>query len=137
MRIPEWSDQSHMRDYYGSTEWTLKLAALSEDEPLRLMRFLTGVLLSCGGWVLSRSAVGSEMAEIDFEFARSSCIEVYAALVSAGLELSRESHQQMAEFCQCSNMVHGKGYDVARIDLVIYSDRNLQSHFREEALMHV
>lgn len=101
--------------------WSLRLTALSADEPARLARFLTGALLSCGGWVLTRSTQGSEAAELDFEFARASCVEIYAVLVASGLELSRESHLQLAELCHCTkNLIESRAFEIARVNLVVY-----------------
>jgi hypothetical protein len=82
--------------------WSLKLTALSADEPERLVRYLTGALLACGGWVLTRTTQGNQAAELDFEFARASCIEIYAVLIAAGLDLSRDSHLQLADLCHCT-----------------------------------
>ncbi|MGH9585865.1 MAG: hypothetical protein ACRD3F_02855 [Acidobacteriaceae bacterium] len=101
--------------------WNLKLTALSADQPERLARYLTGALLACGGWVLTRSTQGNEVAELDFEFARASCVEIYAILVAAGLELSRNSHLQLAELCHCTrNLIETRAFDIVRVDLVVY-----------------
>lgn len=100
--------------------WNLRLTALSADEPARLVRFLTGALLSCGGWVLTRSTQERE-AEVDFEFARASCVEIYAVLIASGLELSRESHLQLAELCHCTkNLMESRAFEIARVNLVVY-----------------
>jgi hypothetical protein len=106
----------------------LQLTAQSADEPERLVRFLTGALVACGGWVLTRTTQGREMAELDFEFARGACVEIYAVLIAAGLELSRDSHLQMAELCQCTNLIESKAFDIARVDLVVYSQGSPRSH---------
>lgn len=101
--------------------WSLKLTALSADEPERLVRYLTGALLACGGWVLTRSTQGNEAAELDFEFARASCIEIYSVLVATGLELSRNSHLQLAELCHCTkNLIESRAFEIVRIELVVY-----------------
>lgn len=108
-----------------SDGWSLKLTALSADEPDRLVRYLTGALLACGGWVLTRTTQGKEAAELDFEFARAACVEIYAALVAAGLELSRDSHGQMAELCHCTkNLMESRAFEIARADLVVYHSVN-------------
>ena len=99
----------------------MKLTALSSEEPARLVRYLTGALLACGGWVLTRTTQGNEAAELDFEFARASCVEIYAVLVAAGLELSRESHIQLSELCHCTkNLLESRAFDIARVNLVVY-----------------
>ena len=104
-----------------AASWALRLTALSADEPERLARFLTGALLACGGWILTRSMHGSQAAEIDFEFARASCVEIYSVLVAAGLALSRDSHLQLAELCHCtSNLIDSRALDIARAVLIVH-----------------
>ena len=125
--------QKTVYDGYESGGWVLKLTALSADDPQRVVRFLSGVLLACGGWILTRTTYGSDLAELEFEFTRAGCMEIYAALIASGLELSRDSHQQMAEFCHCTrNLFQSKAFEAARIDLVIYSESGLHSQSREE-----
>ncbi len=81
--------------------WSLKLSALSTQDPSRLSWFLSGTILAGGGWVLSRTFSEREV-RMSFEFERSGCIEIYTALISAGLELSHDSHQRLTELCQCT-----------------------------------
>lgn len=110
-----------MKHGYEFDGWLLRLSALSSDEPERTMRLLTGALLACGGWVLTRTTQDKGTAEMDFEFARASCVEIYAVLIACGLELSRDSHLQMAELCHCTkNLIESKAFDIARVDLVVY-----------------
>jgi hypothetical protein len=107
----------------------LRLTALSADEPERLVRFVTGALLACGGWILTRTTQDKEMTEFDFEFARAACVEIYAALIGCGLELSRDSHLQMAELCHCTkNLIESRAFDIARVDLVIYCNGSKRSN---------
>jgi hypothetical protein len=114
--------QSAKRGHLGDDSWSLKLTAVSADEPERLVRYLTGALLACGGWVLTRSTQGSQAAELDFEFARACCVEIYSVLVATGLELSRGSHLQLAELCHCTkNLIESRAFEIARVDLVVYS----------------
>ncbi|WP_131990770.1 hypothetical protein [Acidipila rosea] len=125
------SDLSSVRDDLELIDWDLKLAALSTDEPQRLVRFLTGALVACGGWVLSRSICEAESAEMSFEFPRSSCVEIYAVLIAAGLELGRESHLRMMELCLCTkNLLESKAFDIARINLsvgIVHAAQNSSS----------
>jgi hypothetical protein len=100
-------------------DWDLRLTATCAEDPQRLMRFLTGAVLSCGGWVLSRSLPGSDTVEISFEFARGVSLEIYSMLISAGLELSRDAHISMTELCQCTKNLAAKALDVARIRLLV------------------
>jgi len=81
--------------------WMLRLSALSVQEPARLLHFLSGTVLGCGGWVLSRSCSDREVL-MNCEFERSDCLEMYTALVAAGLELSQTSHRSLTELCHCT-----------------------------------
>ena len=116
-----------MRHGYESDEsagWMLRLTALCPDDPARTVRVLTGALLACGGWILTRTQEKG-VAALDFEFARAACVEVYALLIGCGLELSRESHLRMAELCLCTkNLIETRAFDIARIDLVVYNGRS-------------
>jgi hypothetical protein len=101
-------------------EWDLRLTATCADDPQRILRFLTGAVLTCGGWVLSRSMPGSDTVEMSFEFARAVSLEVYSVLIGAGLELSREAHISMTELCQCTkDLIKTKAFDVARVRLLV------------------
>lgn len=109
-----------MIDAEELVDWDLRLAATCADDPQRIMRYLTGAVLSCGGWVLSRSMPGSDTVEISFEFARAVSLEIYSVLIAAGVELSRDAHINMTELCQCTrNLLATKGFDVARVRLLI------------------
>lgn len=101
-------------------DWDLRLTAACADDPQRVMRFLSGAILSCGGWVLSRSMPESDTVEMSFEFARSVSLEIYSVLIAAGLELSRNAHIRMTELCQCTkDLLATKGFDVARVRLMV------------------
>lgn len=115
------STHSAKRVCHDSQSWSLRLTALSAEDPERLVRFLTGALLTCGGWVLTRTTQGPEAAELAFEFARACCVDVYAVLIAAGLELSRDSHLQMTDLCHCTrNLLPYRAFEIARADLVVY-----------------
>ena len=114
----------------------LRLRALSLDEPERTMRVLTGALLACGGWVLTRTQEEG-IAALDFEFARAACVEIYAVLIGCGLELSQDSHLRMAELCHCTkNLIETKAFDIARVDLVVYSSNpSKRSHDESQSAL--
>lgn len=127
---PSLSDQLLVTHAEHNPEgWSLRLTALSADEPQRLVRFLTGALLACGGWILTRTTQGNEAAELNFEFSRASCVEIYAVLIAAGLELSRDSHLQMADLCHCTkNLIETHAWDIAHAGLVVYRSDSKPGH---------
>ncbi len=103
-----------------SIPWAMQMKAVSIEEPGRLVQTLTGAILGCGGWVLSRGANDTGTISMLFEFERQACVDVYSVLIAAGLELSHSGHIRFTELCQCTRSSHQDcGSDIASIDLEI------------------
>jgi hypothetical protein len=103
-----------------SIPWAMQMKAISIEEPGRLVQTLTGAILGCGGWVLSRGANDTGMVSMLFEFERQSCVEIYSLLIAAGLELSQSGHIRFTELCQCTRSQRKDcGSEIASIDLEI------------------
>jgi len=104
----------------GTIPWALQMRAISSQEPGRFVKTVTGAILGCGGWVLSRSACDNGLIDILFEFERQSCLEIYSVLVASGVELSRAAHLQFTELCQCTRLGRPDcGEEIVSIDLEI------------------
>jgi hypothetical protein len=100
--------------------WALQIEAISRDEPIRVVKTVTGAVLGCGGWVLSRSVADTGPICILFEFERASCIEIYSVLIAAGLELSKSAHIRFTELCQCTRLGRSDcSEDIVSVDLEI------------------
>jgi hypothetical protein len=84
--------------------WAIQMQAVSAEEPGRLLPILTGAILGCGGWVLSRSANDAGMVNLVFEFERHACMDMYTVLIAAGIELNRTGHIRFTELCQCTRL---------------------------------
>jgi len=116
------SDQESVPYEEEIIDWDLRLTATCADDPQRMMRFLSGAVVACGGWVLARSMPGSDTAEISFEFARSASVEMYSVLIATGLDLSREAHVKITELCLCTkNLIATRAYDIVRIRLLVFA----------------
>jgi hypothetical protein len=103
-----------------SIPWAMQMKAVSVEEPSRLVQTLTGAILGCGGWVLSRGANDTGLINMLFEFERQDCVDVYSVLVAAGLELSKNGHIRFTELCQCTrNNESSCGEEIASVDLEI------------------
>ncbi len=103
-----------------SIPWAMQMKAVSTEEPSRLVQSLTGAILACGGWVLSRGANDSGTVNMLFEFERQACVDIYSILIAAGLELSQSGHMRFTELCQCTRNRHRDcGAEIASIDLEI------------------
>ena len=101
------------------TPWAMEMKAISIEEPSRLVHSLTGAILGCGGWVLSRDATDTGHINMLFEFERRSCVDIYSVLIASGLELSQLGHVRFTELCQCTRSYPGSGAKIASIDLEI------------------
>ena len=100
--------------------WTMQINAASLQEPSWLVKVLTGAILGCGGWVLSRGASDAGTVHILFEFERAMCLEIYSVLMAAGLELSHNGHRRFTELCQCTRCrLADCESEIASIDLEI------------------
>ena len=98
----------------------LEMKAVSLTEPSRLVRSLTGAIMGCGGWVLSRGATDTGIVNMLFEFERQACIDIYSVLIAAGIELSQYGHVRFTELCQCTrNLDRDCSEEIASIDLEI------------------
>jgi hypothetical protein len=103
-----------------SVPWAMQMKAVSTEEPSRLVQFLTGAILGCGGWVLSRGANDSGMVSMLFEFERQACVDIYSVLIAAGVELSPNGHMRFTELCQCTrSQQRNCGTEIASVDLEV------------------
>jgi hypothetical protein len=118
------SDVSSVRDIAeqsrGQKGWELSLVAVCDEDAARTVRFLTGAVMACGGFVLSRRFDAGQSAAIEFEFVRATCVEMYSVLIAAGLELTAQSHVVMATLCQCTReTLEMTAGDPVRVELII------------------
>ena len=98
----------------------MEMKAVSIEDPGRLMQAISGAILGCGGWVLSRGANETGTVNIFFEFERKACVNIYGELISIGLVLSQNGHVLLTELCQCTlNQNRDCSADIASIDLEI------------------
>jgi hypothetical protein len=113
--VPEYSATQSM-----GIPWAMQMKAISIEEPGRLVQTLTGAILGCGGWVLSRGANDTGTVNMLFEFERRACVDMYSLLVAAGLELSQSGHIRFTELCQCTRSYPKDcGGEIASVDLEI------------------
>lgn len=89
----------------------LRLMARSESAPEKAVYFLTDAIAACGGQMLSRRFHADGSAVVRCEFLRSRCVDIYEALLGAGVHLSRRSHFRLAELWQCTHALPKEGGD--------------------------
>lgn len=100
--------------------WAMQMKAVSTEDPSRLVQSLTGAILGCGGWVLSRGTNDTGRVNMLFEFERHACVDIYTLLIAAGVELSQIGHFRLTELCQCTrSQPRDCGAEIASLDLEI------------------
>ena len=109
-------------EHPSTIPWALEMKAVSQVEPSRLVCTLTGAILGCGGWVLSRGASDTGVVNMLFEFERHSCVDIYSVLIAAGVELSQAGHVRLTELCQCTrHQSRDRGSEIASVDLEVHT----------------
>ena len=78
---------------------SLDIETFSYDERRVIFPALTDALDHCGAWLLHRRPLSFTQVEFYFELPLHAVVELYAALVAAGLELTRASHEDLTTFC--------------------------------------
>ena len=100
--------------------WALEMKAVSVEEPSRLVKTLTGGIMGCGGWVLSRGASDAGTVTMLFEFERQACLDIYSVLIAAGLDIGQAGHIRFTELCQCTRGREQEcGREIASVDLEV------------------
>lgn len=110
--------------------WAMQMQGFSWEDPDRLVQTLTGAILGCGGWVLSRGASDGGSVNLLFEFERRICIDIYSVLVAAGVDLTQNGHLRLTELCQCTALNPREyGSEIASVDLEVQT-------MQFDAMMH-
>jgi hypothetical protein len=91
----------------SSSENVLYLTALIAEDQATVVPRLAANIPDCGGWIRSRSYFDRGTARFVFEFPRDICVEIYSVLVSAGLQLTADSHALLTELCRCTPHLFG------------------------------
>jgi hypothetical protein len=77
----------------------VELRGHSYDDHLKIVPALLESMAACGCWVLAQRALSPTMTELCFEVQLRSVYELYSGFISAGVELSRDSHTRMTSLC--------------------------------------
>ena len=113
-------------------DWNLMLIATSNVVSESMLEQLNGAIIACGGWVLSHGVVSERCADIDFEFPRTRCMEIYGLLVAVGMTLSPEAHRQLAGLCHCTRHIDEQSRSAtARVNLSLYAREGSESFLGE------
>lgn len=109
---------------------SLDLQSFSYDDRAGLLPVLLSALADGGGWVIDRRTLSASMVELRVEAQLRSIIELYGAIVAAGLELTRSSHLALTDLCTCRRNA------ATLIDLGQIVSLRLEISFLEEITLH-
>jgi hypothetical protein len=85
---------------------SLDLQGFSYEERHGLLSALISAFADCGGWVLDRKTLSPTTMEFHLEIQLRGIVDLYAALVSSGLELTRSAHLALTDLCTCRKHLH-------------------------------
>lgn len=71
----------------------------SHQDRYHILAALEGALNNCGCWLLDQRALSAEQMEMVFEVQLRSALDLYGALIAAGVELTRDSHATLTGLC--------------------------------------
>jgi len=78
---------------------SLDIHAYTYEPRHDLLPMLTKVFVNCGAWVLERKTLSSKNMEFRLEIQLRSVLELYASILSTGVELTRSGHDSLTELC--------------------------------------
>ena len=86
----------------------LEIQGYSYEPSEALLRKLNRTLVNSGGWILDRRAISPSTYELSLEFEMRFIVDLYAAVIAAGLELTRCNHMALTDLCTCRLHLVGK-----------------------------
>ena len=110
---------------------SIDIQSFSYEERVVVLPMLLSSFADCGGWVLERKTLSPTAMEFRLEIELRSVLNLYTAILSAGVELTRSAHLALTDLCTCRNHLRGKtelGQVIAlRIEISFLEDVTLHS----------
>lgn len=110
---------------------SLDIQAFTYEPRHDLIAGLTAAFGSCGGWVTDRKTLSPTNLEFRLEIQLLAVLDLYAAIVGTGVELTRTGHEALTELClrlSHMRMLAELGQIVAiRLEITFLDDLTLHS----------
>src|ERR1700760_2357347 len=74
---------------------SLDIQAFTYEQRHGLLPCLTSAFIGCGGWVLDRKTLSPTNMEFRVEIQLRAVLDLYAAILSTGVELTRAGHEAL------------------------------------------
>jgi hypothetical protein len=80
---------------------SLEIQSFSYEERASVLPLLTTSFADCGGWVIDRKTLSPTTVAFRIEIQLSGILDLYVAILSAGVELTRAGHLALTDLCTC------------------------------------
>jgi hypothetical protein len=78
---------------------SLDIQAFTYEQRHGLLPLLTAAFSNCGGWILERRTLSPSHMEFRVELQLRAVLDLYAAIIATGVELTRSGHETLTELC--------------------------------------
>jgi hypothetical protein len=78
---------------------SLDIQGFTYEQRKGLLPDLTTAFSDCGGWIVERKTLSSTNLEFRVEIQLRAILDLYAAIVATGVELTRSGHEALTELC--------------------------------------
>ena len=109
---------------------SLDIQSFSYEERQGILPILTSAFADCGGWIIARKALSASTMEFCIEIQLRSILDLYASIVSSGLELTRSGHLGLTDLCTCRKNLSASA-DLGQVVAV-----RLEISFLEDVTLH-
>src|SRR5271154_5323142 len=124
---------NHSRRRGPSPMQSLDIQGFSYEERHGLLPTLPSAFADCGGWILDRRTLSPTTMEFRVEIQLRAVVDLYASIISSGLELTRAGHLGFTHLCTCRKNLTTPaqlGQIVTiRLEISFLEDATLQSLF--------
>jgi hypothetical protein len=80
---------------------SIDIKTFSYEERAAVLPHLTSSFADCGGWVLDRKTLSPTTVQFRIEIQLRSVLDLYTAILSVGIELTRAAHLSFQDLCTC------------------------------------
>jgi hypothetical protein len=77
----------------------IDIQAFTYEQRPGMLDELTVAVCNCGGWIVDRKALSPTAMRFEIEIQLYSVLDLYASILTTGIELSRPAHETLTELC--------------------------------------
>ena len=112
------------------TMQSLNIQGFTYEQRHTLLADLTTAIGNCGGWILERKTLSPTNLEFSVEIQLRAILDLYAAMLATGVELTRSGHEVLTELCNRRKHLTQAG-ELGRIVLI-----RLEIAFLDDVTLH-